>query len=310
LKKLIVTADDVGLHPGMTRGALAACDAGIVTAVSVAAVGRAFEPAVELLRERRERGESGPDVGIHLTLVGERPLSPPDRIPSLVGRDGAFLPGYPALARRSFLGRLAAAELEAELRRQIERLLATGLAVVHANSHQHLHVLPGIWEIVLRLAEEHGIGFVRIPGEPDLGGRFTPRAAQLAVLNHLGRRARRRLPRTGRIAAPARTLGLADAGHLTVESLRRSLLQVGETGDSAAELVCHPGIGDPELAAIYDWKYRWDAETAALCDPRVPGMLREAGIELTSFSRLSPREKERGGPRPPSQVRRESPASR
>jgi predicted glycoside hydrolase/deacetylase ChbG (UPF0249 family) len=46
LKKLIVTADDVGLHPGMTRGALAACDAGIVTAVSVAAVGRAFAPAV------------------------------------------------------------------------------------------------------------------------------------------------------------------------------------------------------------------------------------------------------------------------
>ena len=32
LKKLVVTADDVGLHPGMTRGALAAADAGIVTA--------------------------------------------------------------------------------------------------------------------------------------------------------------------------------------------------------------------------------------------------------------------------------------
>jgi hypothetical protein len=40
------------------------------------------------------------------------------------------------------------------------------------------------------------------------------------------------------------------------------------------------------LAAAYDWDYDWDAETAALCDPRVPGILREAGIELTSFSRL------------------------
>jgi predicted glycoside hydrolase/deacetylase ChbG (UPF0249 family) len=284
LRKLIVTADDVGLHPGMTRGALAACDAGIVTAVSVAAVGRAFAPAVELLQER---GTTGPDVGIHLTLVGERPLSPPKRIPSLVGPDGALLPGYPALAQRSLLGRLAAAEVEAELRLQIERLLQTGLPVVHANSHQHLHVLPGIWEIVLRLVEEHGIRFVRIPGEPALGGRWTPRAAQLAMLNHLSRRARRRLPGTGRIAAPARTLGLADAGHLTVESLGRALAGVGETGGSAAELVCHPGIGDRALATAYDWDYRWDAETAALCDPRVPGMLSEAGIELTSFSRLS-----------------------
>ncbi|HEY2738189.1 MAG TPA: ChbG/HpnK family deacetylase, partial [Thermoanaerobaculia bacterium] len=137
MKKLVVTADDVGLHPGMTRGALAACDAGIVTAVSVAAVGRAFEPAVELLRDRP--GDLGDvDVGIHLTLVGERPLSPPERIPSLLGRNGALLSGYPALARRFLAGGLALAEIEAELRLQIERLSATGLPVVHANAHQHL----------------------------------------------------------------------------------------------------------------------------------------------------------------------------
>jgi predicted glycoside hydrolase/deacetylase ChbG (UPF0249 family) len=277
LKKLIVTADDVGLHPGMTRGALAACDAGVVTAVSVAAVGRAFEPAVELLRAQPH----GPDVGIHLTLVGERPLSPPERIRSLVGRDGSLLPGYLALARRFLLGGLAAVEVEAELRLQIERLLATGLPVVHANAHQHLHVLPKVFEIVLRLAEEHGIRFVRIPAEPALTGSWTPRAAQLAILNRLGRRARRRLA-TSRAAAVERTLGIVDAGHLTVERLRRALTFAGETN----ELVCHPGVGDTELASAYDWDYEWDAETAALCDPRVPDLLREAGIELTSFSRL------------------------
>jgi len=285
LRKLIVTADDVGLHPGMTAGALAAADAGIVTAVSLAAVGRAFDPAVELLRERLDRGDRAPDVGVHLTLVGERPLSPPERIPTLVGRDGALLPGYPALARRSLLGGLAAAEVEAELRLQIERLLATGLPVVHANAHQHLHVLPRIFEVVLRLAEEHGIRFLRIPAEPALGGRCTPRTAQLAVLNHFGRRARRRLPAAGQVRAPQRTLGLVDAGHLTVERLRRALPWVDDDG-SVAELVCHPGLGDAELAAAYGWDYQWDAETAALCDPRVPGMLREAGIELTWFSRL------------------------
>jgi predicted glycoside hydrolase/deacetylase ChbG (UPF0249 family) len=276
LKKLIVTADDVGLHPGMTRGALAACDAGIVTAVSVASVGRAFEPAVELLRAQPH----GPDIGIHLTLVGERPLSPPERIRSLVGRDGALLPGYPALARRFVLGGLAVAEVEVELRLQIERLLATGLPVVHANAHQHLHVLPKVFEIVLRLAEEHGIRFVRIPAEPAVGG-WSLRAVQLAVLNHLGRRAHRRLA-TSRAAAVERTLGIVDAGHLTVERLRRALALAGETN----ELVCHPGVGNTELASAYEWDYEWDAETAALCDPRVPDLLREAGIELTSFSRL------------------------
>jgi len=281
LKKLIVTADDVGLHPGMTRGALAAADAGIVTAVSVAAVGRAFEPAVERLRERPAL-----DAGIHLTLVGERPLSPPEEIPSLVGRDGALLSGYPALARRFLWGGIAIKEIEAELRRQIERLLATGLPLVHANAHQHLHVLPRVFETVLRLAEEHGIPFVRIPCEPAVAGRWWPRTgrtAQLAVLNALGRRARRRLEPTGSVRALDRTLGVVDAGHLTVERLRGAL-RLAVPGVS--ELVCHPGLGDAELSAAYDWDYDWDAETAALCDPGVPEMLRGEGIELTSFSRL------------------------
>jgi predicted glycoside hydrolase/deacetylase ChbG (UPF0249 family) len=277
LKKLIVTADDVGLHPGMTRGALAAADAGIVTAVSVAAVGRAFEPAVEQLRDR-----PGLDVGIHLTLVGERPLSPPEQIPSLLGRDGALLSGYPALARRSLLGGVSAAEVETELRRQIERLLAAGLPLVHANSHQHLHLLPRVFEIVLRLAEEHGIPYLRIPCEPDVAGRWSPRTAQIAVLNHLGRRARRRMERGDRIKAVERTLGIVDAGHLTVERLQRALGRASST----SELVCHPGLGDADLAAAYDWDYEWDRETAALCDPRVPDLLRQAGIELASFSRL------------------------
>lgn len=278
MKKLIVTADDVGLHPGMTRGALAACDAGIVTAVSVAAVGRAFEPAVELLRDRPAPGR--PDVGIHLTLVGERPLSPPERISSLLGRDDVLLSGYPALARRFLAGGLALAEVEAELRLQIERLLATGLPVVHANAHQHLHVLPRIFEIVARLAEEHGIRFLRIPCEPAAGG-WSSRAIQLTLLNRLGRRARRRL-QASRLSALDRTLGVLDAGHLTVDRLRVALAGAGGTN----ELVCHPGLGDADLAAAYDWNYDWDAETAALCDPRAPGMLREAGIELTTFSRL------------------------
>jgi len=279
LRKLVVTADDVGLHPGMTLGALAAHDGGVVTAVSVAACGRAFEHAVERLRDRPAL-----DVGIHLVLVGERPLSPPREIGSLVGRDGALHAGHPAFAARYLLRRIAMEQVERELRRQLERLLATGLPVVHANAHQHLHALPRIFDVVLRLAEEHRIPFVRLPAEPAASRRLSPRAAQIALLNHLGRRARRRLG--GRVAALETTIGVLDAGRLTVERFRRALDGVRKTGaGSTAELVCHPGLGDAELAAAYPWRYAWDQETAALRDPRLPGILQEAGIERTSFSR-------------------------
>jgi predicted glycoside hydrolase/deacetylase ChbG (UPF0249 family) len=275
LKKLVVTADDAGLHPGMTLGALAAHDAGLVTAVSVAACGRAFDHAIDLLRDRPNL-----DAGVHLVLVGERPLSPPIEAASLLGPDGAFHSGYAAFAARYFLDRLRMAHVERELRRQIERLLATGLPVIHLNSHQHLHVLPRLFEIVLRLAEEYRIPWVRIPFEPAVAFPRTPREAQILFLNSLGRQARERLGE--KAAAPDRTIGVLDAGRLTVDRIRRAL--GGAAG--VTELVCHPGLGNAGLAAAYPtWGYAWDEETAALRDSGLPGALREAGIELTSFSK-------------------------
>jgi predicted glycoside hydrolase/deacetylase ChbG (UPF0249 family) len=279
VKRLVVTADDVGLHPGMTLGALAAHDGGVVTAVSVAPCGRAFEHAMDRLRDRPAL-----DLGAHLVLVGERPLSPPREIGSLVTGDGLLHSGYPAFAARCFLGRIDMGHVERELRRQLERLLATGVPVVHLNSHQHLHLLPRLFDVVLRLAQEHRIPFVRVPAEPAVARSGSFRAAQLALLNRLGRRARRRLG--GGVAALETTLGVLDAGRLTVERFRRALDDFrGAGAGSTGELVCHPGLGDADLAAAYPWRYAWDQETAALRDPRLSGMLCEAGIELTSFSR-------------------------
>lgn len=254
---LVVTADDVGLHPGMTLGALEAHDHGIVTAVSVAANGRAFEHAVDLLKDRPKL-----DVGIHLTLVGERPLSPPDRIPTLLGMDGALLPGFPAFVRRALPGRIEMAHVERELRTQIERLLGTGLKVIHANGHQHLHVWPGVFEIVLKLAAEYGISWVRIPNDPAARG-LSPRILQIRILNALGSRARRRLPADGPVWAVDRTLGIVDAGRLTAERLERIL----KDGEGVTELVCHPGLGQAELEAAYGWGYGWEGEVGALCAP-------------------------------------------
>ncbi|HET9212854.1 MAG TPA: ChbG/HpnK family deacetylase [Thermoanaerobaculia bacterium] len=273
MKTLVVTADDVGLHPGMTLGALRAHEQGIVTACSVVANGRALDDAVERLRDHPRL-----DVGVHLTFVGgERPLSPPEQVQSLLGPGGAFLPGFRAFAARYFLGRIDAAELEAELRRQIERLLAAGLKLVHLNSHQHLHVLPQIFEIVLKLAEDYRIPWVRVPRDPAVS--LSPRSLEIGILNRIGRQARRRLARSAARTAD-RTVGILDAGHLTPGRLMGILKDV----EGMTELVCHPGVGDEELASVYDWRYGWDEETAALCDAGVREGLRDREIEVMGFS--------------------------
>lgn len=280
MKRLVVTADDVGLHAGMTAGALAAHDRGVVTACSVAPCGVDFPAAVRALTARPAL-----DVGIHLTLVGERPLSPPSEVRSLVGGDGRFPRAWTAFLARYLARAVSLEEVEREWRRQIARLREAGLAPVHLNSHQHLHALPRLFRLAVRLAREHGIPFVRLPRDPAAARRLGARALAVRALDAVGWRARRHLEARGDGPTPSldATLGVLVAGRL---DLPRLLALLGDV-EGRVELVCHPGRGDAELERATRWGYRWERETAALCDTGVRAALAARGIELTRFSALA-----------------------
>ena len=270
--RLIVTADDVGLHPGMTEGALRAHRDGIVTACSVAANGRHVEEAAAKLRETPDLA-----VGIHFTLVGELPAAPPERVRSLLGADGRLLADWPALVLRYLRGGVDLDEVEVELRAQCRRLSELGLRPVHANGHQHVHVLPGVFPRVLAVAAETGIRYLRIPRDPSRAA-WSPRGLGLLGLETCGRLARRRA-REQRFTIPDMTVGIAIAGRLDTGSLLALLSDVR----GLAELVVHPGVGRETIAQDYAWPYTWDAETAALCEPSVRAEITSRGIELTSM---------------------------
>jgi predicted glycoside hydrolase/deacetylase ChbG (UPF0249 family) len=270
---LVVTADDVGLHAGMTDGAIEAHERGIVTACSVVPAGRDFARAAERLR-----GHPSLAVGAHLTLVGARPLSPPDEVPSLVGRDGALLPGFGAFLWRYYAGSIDPGDVERELRRQIEALLAAGLKVCHANGHQHLHVLPRVHEVVLRLAAEYGIAFVRTPVDRQPPGVPLSRRLAVGVLGRYGRTALRRARAGAGPRAGDATIGISEAGHLTVGRIVQLLSLV----EGVTELVCHPGLDERAIAAEFPWGYEWETETRALCDSELVRAVRSAGVTLVS----------------------------
>lgn len=242
MKRLIVTADDVGLHRGMTEGAIRGHREGIVTACSIVANGAAFDDAVARLRDVPSL-----EVGVHLALVQERALTTGKAMPENYIR---YL-----LSRKRI-------DVESELRMQVERVLATGLRVTHFNGHQHLHLLPSVLPIVRKLAAEYGIGYIRAVN--DRGGRGgVARRVSISVLSALGRR----------LDPARRTIGVMEAGHLTAPSIVRLLDQA----DGLTELVTHPGVG----VDGYDWRYGWDEETRALCDPALREAIAARGIRLT-----------------------------
>ena len=245
MKRLIVTADDVGLHRGMTEGAIRAHVDGVVTACSISANGEAFDDASARLREYPSL-----EVGVHLTLVEERSLK----------TGGAMPRNYVAFA----LSRKQ--DIEDELRAQIERVLATGLTVTHLNGHQPVHLWPSVFPIVLRLAREYGIRYVR--RVRDHGGNASAiRAALLRGLRPLGRG-----------GTNDRTIGVADAGHL------QDFVPLLDHVDGITELVTHPGVA---VDSYRHWNYSWDEETQALCDPKLRAEIAARGIELISPSAVA-----------------------
>ena len=278
-RTLIVNADDLGLHADIDRGIETAHREGIVGCASISAVGSSFDNAVDVCRRN-----SRLDVGVHLTLVGERPLTDPSGLGELVTAEGRFVEAHPALVARILTGRIGRDAVRRELEAQVDRVERAGLRPTHLDGHQHVHLLPSVWPIVVELARAHGIGWVRVPGfAPMCEGGPVPSVMALRFgLNGL-----RRLRRTA--LAPLRsadtTPALGESGHLTIERILRGLARV-PTG-AVAELVTHPGVTTPALQSRYDWGYDWTGETAALSDPALRRTIEDQGFDLRRFADLA-----------------------
>jgi predicted glycoside hydrolase/deacetylase ChbG (UPF0249 family) len=240
------------------------------------------------LSDAAERAQELPDlgVGLHLTLVGERPVCRPEEIPSLVGRNGLLLPGYRDFLVRYLQGAIRARDVRLELRAQAAALAERGLRLDHLNSHQHLHLLPGLLGLTLEVAREHGIQWIRAPrpltapGSADTPPR--PPAERLMFALASGW-ARRRIARAGLPLAQG-SLGFDCSGHLNAGYLLRhiAVLPPGVT-----ELICHPGEEGAETQRCYtSWGYCWQQEVEALTSTAVRRALELGGVQSGSFGAI------------------------
>ena len=224
------------------------------------------------------------DIGIHLTLVGERSVLHRDAITSLVNEEGTFHTGARQFVQKYSSGQISLAEVYCELDAQIQKVLKTGILISHLDSHQHLHMLPGIRRITVRLAEKYNIAAVRYPCErfrfsmlKEL--RLLPRVIQLLLLDilcYFGRNME--LLRTDRF------FGFLHSGNLHKQNLLRILKSLPQNG--TWELMCHPGLKDPETSYNH-WRYHWQDELDALLDEDVAAVLHQKSISLISYRELA-----------------------
>lgn len=251
MKRLIVNADDFGRAPGINAGIARAHRDGIATAATLMVNGPASGEAGRLAQAL-----PGLDVGVHLTLTYGRPVTDPQRIPSLVEDDGTF-PARPA----AFLGigRADPDEALAEYRAQYARAQQLiGRPPSHLDSHHWLHDEPALEWAIAALARETGTAL----RQQSAAQRDRFRAAGLRTPDVFRR-------------------DFQHDGHIGVAAL---VAIVAEVPDGVTELMCHPGEPDAQLAATSAYAADRVVELATLCDPRVAAAVRVAGVTLATFA--------------------------
>jgi chitin disaccharide deacetylase len=287
VKTLIVNADDFGWSAGVNRGIADTHRAGIVTSASLLANGPAFQNAIELARSTPGLG-----IGIHLNLSDGRPCAKPESLGSLVASDGQLSSGPESLLLRRARGALDLREVEAEWDAQISKARGAGITPTHLDGHKHVHMLPGLFEIAVRLANRHRIPAIRVSHEASglrtalAAGRHKSKVVvqqgvQARGLKLLAHNAKKMAQRAG-IATADYFCGIAQTGELTREGVERLLRSLP---DGTTELMCHPGYLDDELKrSPTRLQGSRESEVAILTDPGIRNLVASEGIRLIDYA--------------------------
>lgn len=255
---LWVTADDAGLAPEVNEAIARAAQRGGRFRASLLSTAPCAEEAVSLSRRF-----PGIRMGLHLAL-SEVPAATPR------GTPGPFARGLPrdwraaaALLAGGLVGR---GDVRREFLGQIERARRMGLSPTHFDGHQHLHLWPSVFPVVLELAERCGVREVRAaaPAEilPGRGGNAGPgRRGAMRLLGRLARGAQC-LARLRGFSCSETALGMTDAGHVDLSGAIAwsSRVREGHVG----ELVLHPGTSNPAMAKRFGWGYDWENDLEIL----------------------------------------------
>ncbi len=287
MKNLIVNADDLGWTEGVNRGIAEAHHNGIVTSASLLANGAAFATAVALARSTPGLG-----VGVHLNLTDGAPVAPRELVASLLNEAGEFEGGPEGLLLRIATRDVTLREVEQEWDAQIEKVREAGIQPTHLDGHKHVHMLPGLFEIALRLAKRYGIGAMRVAHEASSlrvalsagdelhAAVVLKQGVQARGLKLLARDAREQAERAG-ISTADYFCGIAQTGEMTKEGVARLLRSLPE---GTTELMCHPGYADEDLQnTATRLQGSRQTELEILTDVGIRNLVASQGIRLIDY---------------------------
>jgi predicted glycoside hydrolase/deacetylase ChbG (UPF0249 family) len=151
---LVIHADDLGMNHSVNRATFEALEKGWITSASVLVPCPWFPEVVRWAKQHPNA-----DLGIHLALNSEwttlrwGPVSPTDKVPSLLDADGYLPLETPAVVQNAKLP-----EVETELRAQVDRARSAGIPLTHLDTHMAaLFESAGLYQIYRKMGHTYGL---------------------------------------------------------------------------------------------------------------------------------------------------------
>lgn len=278
-RAVIITADDFGFSREVNAAVINTFKHGVLTATSLMVAGAARDEAVSLAHEHPDL-----DVGLHLVVCRGFSVLAPERLGGIVDALGRFRQQPVTAGLKYFFDRRIRRCLRDEVRAQIDSHLEGVGYLNHVDGHLNFHVHPVIAGILIELASEYRIPYIRLPREPLqttlrlARDHFARKMIESIIFRTLSRRMFKIMQARG-IRTADRLFGLHQTGHVTEAYIIGLIarLPIGTT-----EIYFHPaedvGLSPPPAAAR--------TEAQILKSSRVREALMDAGARLTSFAEI------------------------
>ena len=259
--KLIINSDDFGLTVNVSKAIIEELKEGVITTTSAMSVAEAFK---ESAKTALDNGIT--HMGLHTTLTILRPLLPTSVVPSLVNEEGKFFTPKELYERDVNIE-----EARAELEKQIEVFLSTGLKLDHIDSHHGLmQKNEEFTKMYLDLAEKYNV-----PLRNEFCRYQTPYTEY--ALREIRKR---KIPVTDYLYG---NHDLPDGAYLQL----KDFLKEAEEKYDTVEYFCHVGYSDDELRSISSLNDLREVEYHFMRSQRVIDLYKEHNIELIGYDELT-----------------------
>ena len=283
MKQLIINADDFGLSERINRGVIEAHQKGSLTSASILVNGPWFENAVSLAKDNPDLG-----LGVHLNILRGRPLSSGDEVKTLIGENGLFLESPFKLLIRILFKQVDYSQIEKEFKAQIMKVISSGIHPTHLDSEKHIHILPGILKVMIKVGRELGVTKIRcLKTSIQSPYFFSWKRVVFPLFDILALVQNKELKRNS-FLMPDRIYGIFESGSMLVNRYIHILTCLPE---GSSEIVCHPGYRDNDLDKKQMGKFNLneqrEAELNILLKPELKTLAKDFNIRFISYKDLN-----------------------